>query len=270
MDPELKKLLDALKGYSDKGKVLAAIKDEAEYADLKNAIYQPAFNDGHGVATAAHTSAKSTWENKIRAAEEAKTAAENALEQLKKSNPDQATLHKQYTDQIAAKDSEIQTLKATHLAEKKDTKKAALRNGVEKALRDLRVDEHKAAAMADAFASQYVVNDDLSARIIQRGQSTAYAGDEKAQITAFAADLFKEVPKDLIRSQVPGGGSAREGQAAGDGDGSSDKRSALQRQKEAAQNKFKRPAIATTADGTALSHQEELHRRMGRTLRPSI
>lgn len=256
--PELKKLLDGLKAHDNKNEIFVAIKDDPDYVDLKNSIYQVAFNDGHKTATEDHRGAKTRFETKISELEGEKTQLETQLQNLKKNNPDTASLHAEYGNKIAAKDQEIAKLKNEWLGEKKERKQRDVRDALVKELKTLRVDEHKAEAMGDAYMKQVSVSDDLSSRILQRGQSTAYAGDEAAQVKAFAADLFKEVPADLIRSKVVGNGSQSEGESIGSG-GGDDKLAVLDRAKKAAQEVGK----ITKVEGSNLSPQQELQRRLG-------
>lgn len=256
----LKKILDELKAYANKDEVLNAIKDEPDYVDLKSTVYQPAFDDGHGTALAAHQSAKTRLETQLQQAKDAKVAAENALQQLKDNNPDSAKLHADYGQKIKDLEAQIERIKGEQLAERKQTLLDKVRDSVRDELKALRVDPDKAEAMADANLRNYQIGDDLSTRILQPGKSTAYAGDMKAQAKSLAAELFKTVPKTLILSNVPGGGSAAEGEATGaDGEGGT-KREILTKAAESAKNKFK---TATNSQGQPVNPQEEVNRRLG-------
>jgi hypothetical protein len=263
MDPEIKKLLDQLKAHAKRGEFLVAIRDNADYTDLRNEIYQVAYNDGVAAAEQNHKSAKTALQNQITTLEQERDRVKADLKKLKDENPDAAALHQQYGQQIAAKDQEIANLKAQHLSEKKDAKKKALRDAIEKELVALRVDPHKAAAAADASERSIIVDDNLGGRILQPGLSIAFAGDETAQVKALASEIFKTVPKTLIVSNVAGGGSAAPGETTGDG-GTDPKFEALERAKAAALARGKAP-VAPGSD-RPLAPEEELNRRLG--LRP--
>jgi hypothetical protein len=263
LSAELKKLLDDLKARADRGEVVAALRDNADYADLRNDIFQPIYNEGVQATEATHKSAKTSLQNQITALETERDKAKADLKKLKDENPDQASLHKQYGDQIAAKDREIADLKAQHTTEKKDTKRKAMRDTLEKELLALRVDPHKAAAAADASERQMLVDDNIAGRVLQPGLSIAFAGDEAAQIKALANEIFKTVPKALILSSVQGGGSGGEGDTTGDNPGNTGntKKDALERAKQAALNKYKRPD--GSGNDRVLSGDEQLDKALG-------
>jgi hypothetical protein len=267
MDPELQKILDAINAYADKGKILTAIKENPA---LKNDLYQPAFNDGHGVAVQQHQSTKTTLENKIRTVEQERDEAKAQLEDWKKKNPDTAALHSEYGKKLQDKETELATLRGQRRSERMDAERQRIRDSVYQGLLDQKVDKDKAAAMADANASRYVVeanekDDTISSRILQLNGSTAYAGDSTAQVTAIVADLFKTVPKKLIGTEVPGGGSAGDGQAAGDDAGGTEKTAVFDRVAKQAREVFKSPTFGQAGgDGQPLNPEQELNRRLGR------
>jgi hypothetical protein len=266
MDPELKKVLDAINGYADKNGIFTAIKDDPA---LKAALYQPAYNDGHGAATDAHKGSKTTLENRITAAENAKKAAEDALAAFKAENPDKAALHTQYTQKITDLETQIANLKATHAAEKREAKRDGLKSAYKAELIALKVDPDKAAAMADADVGLLTVDESHTPRVLQPGTSIAFAGDEKAQLKSLAALRFKDVPKKLILSDVPGGGS-NDGESAGGGTGD-DKRAKFQKIREQAlKDHGRQPATAgggAPAAPLMPDPMTEVNRRMGRTQR---
>lgn len=63
-------------------------------------IYQPIFNDGHGVATAEHGPEKTTLEGKVTAAEQRATTAEQKLTEWKTQNPDAAKTVEKYETEL--------------------------------------------------------------------------------------------------------------------------------------------------------------------------
>ena len=259
MDPELKKVLDALNGFADKNGVFVAIKDLPEYAGLKAALYQPAYNDGHGAATDTHKGAKTTLENRVQAAEAAQKKAEQELATFKATG-DTAAIHAQYAKEIDGYKNQIRDINATHLTEKKAAKKKELRDAYEKSLEKLNVDPHKRAAMADAAlsAGQFDVDDNLAGRVLQPGKTIPFAGDEQAQVAALAAQEFKAVPKELVNRKVPGGGPASDAI----GGGGDDARTKFQRAKDRVKADYEK---RTGPNGqAAVDPQETLNQRLGR------
>lgn len=277
MDPELKKLLDALKSYADKGKLLTAIKDDPDYADLKNGIYQPAFNDGHAVATGAHAGAKTRLENDLRAAQEARQKAEDDLKQLKSSNPDAAKLHEEYGRKLQEKDAEITRINEGIKQEKLAARVNGLQQTVQDALAKKGVNPVLAQALALTNRERLVADENGTDRILQKGQSIAFAGSKDEQITALVTELLKDVPADMIRSTVAGNGP-NDGRGTTTGaDGSTDKKQKLDAVRAQVERKYGRTAngvtTATAAAATTaaaapmLSPEQELARRTGRSPR---
>lgn len=258
----LAEILAAMKAHGNKQEILDGIREDA---DLKNAIYQVAYDDGHGAATNVGKSAKTRMENELQAAKDAKDKAEADLAKLKKENPDAAALHDQYGKTIKEKDDEITRLKTEFTAKERDARKTDLRTKYLAELERLRVDPDKREAMAEADLRLMQV-DDAGERILQPGKSTAFAGDIDAQIKSLAAERFKTVPKTLILANNVKAGSG-DGAVGETSDAPLDEKKArFQKAREDVKKKYGgRTAAAVTTDAAApLPPEQELNRRMGR------
>jgi len=79
---DLEQLITAILAFGDKTALRNALKERA-----KVDLYQPIFNEGHGVATAEHTTEKTALEGKVTAAEQKATAAEQKLQEWTTATP---------------------------------------------------------------------------------------------------------------------------------------------------------------------------------------
>lgn len=242
MNEELKKLIEALNSYGNTTELVAAIKEHSK------AVYQPMFNDGHGVATAAASTERAKFEKRATDAEAGRQTAEQELAKYKKEQPQIAQIDAQYKDQLAAKDREIADLKAGHLEEKK----SALTGGAITKLRAILnqwVDADKVESLVStkAVRDRLSLDENLALRVLQKGQQIPFAGNEEEQLKAFAEELKSGVEAKWLLSGVQAG-SGRE--SATGGVGGAEKGKALYdkiREKARAAHPEKAPQDATKA-----------------------
>lgn len=187
------------------------------------AIYQPIFNDGHGVATGNLQPKLDTAEAAKTKAEEQKAAADKALEDYKASNPSTAQLHADYGAKLKEKDDEIARMK-TEQAE--GSRKSKIEDAVSKLkvkLNAVVIDESLAEAKADnpTVRGRIQVDDTGNLRILQANSTVPFAGDVDAQIQALADEIKGSLKPVLLRSGVDAGtgkDTATGGTGTGNGD----------------------------------------------------
>jgi DNA repair exonuclease SbcCD ATPase subunit len=171
------------------------------------AIYQPIFNDGHGVATAAKSQEIEALDAKVKAAEKAKGEAETTLEKYKSENPNASALHAEYGEKIKGFERQIEDLK-TQQAEKERTGRIEGAVSLLKTkLNAVVVDEALAESLAEKTATRkrIQVDDQGNLRILQPNSSIPFAGDTEAQVQALADELKGGLKPVLLRSGVEKG-----------------------------------------------------------------
>lgn len=204
MNEELRKLLEALNGWANKAELIAAIKDQAK------PIYQPIFNDGHGVATAAAAADRVKLERRAADAEAAQAQATADLEKFRKEQPQVAAIDAQYKQALADKDKELATLKEQAKQDKIAARKGSALDKL-RAFLNQRVDADKVNSMLTALtvAERVQLDDNLGLRVLQKGQQIPFAGSEDEQLRAFADELVAGVDPKFLLSDVDAG-SGRE------------------------------------------------------------
>lgn len=231
-----------------KAAIVAAVKAKAK------PLWQEAFNEGHGVATAQLQPKLTTAEQAKAAAEQSKKEAETELSKLREQQPTTAQLHEDYGKKLQDKDAEIAQLKEQHTTEKRDGRKnTALTLLRAELAAHVHEDYAEVLVQKPNVRERFQFDDGENLRIMQATGNVPYAGDEEAQIKAIAEELVKDVNPLFKRTDVQGG-SGR-GSAAGDGGGGVLKGKKLF-------EKIREEAKATAGAGGA-HPQEELHKRLG-------
>lgn len=171
------------------------------------AIYQPIFNDGHGVATAEYKPKLDAAETAKGKAEQGKADAEKALNDYKASNPSTAQLHEDYGKKLKEKDDEIETLKKTHSESARTARINGVLAKVRAKLSAVVIDESLAESKVESgpVKSRIQVDDQGNLRILQANSTVPYAGDEDAQVEALVAELKGTFKPVLLRSDVDAG-----------------------------------------------------------------
>lgn len=193
--------------------VVTAIKAKA------NTIYQPIFNDGHSVATAALRQKTADLETKLQTATAEKAQVAGELQEFKTKNPGATELHQQYADKLAAKDQEIERLKTEFKTSEQSSRRNTVLGKIRESLK-VRVDADKADAIVDRkeLQDRVQIDDQNTVRVMQTGLSIPFAGDVDAQVASIVEEIVKTVPEKLLRSDVSAG-SGRESTVAGSGGG---------------------------------------------------
>lgn len=243
---ELAKKFGEAKSDEDKGKIAAALKSKVK------PLWQEAFNEGHGVATAQLTSKLTSAEEARDAAETARKNVEKELNKLKAEQPSAAELHESYGAKLQEKEAEIEQLKTTFKQEKLDSQKnmAITRLRAELAAY---VDEDYAEVLVQkpSVRERFQFDDGENLRVMQASGNIPFAGDAEAQIKAITEELVKDVKPIFKRTNV-GAGSGRES-AGGEG-GPSKGKALYEKIRADAKN-------SQTGDGK--DPQKKLHERLG-------
>lgn len=216
-------------------------------------IWQEAFNEGHGVATAQLQPKLDTALQAKKDAETAKKTAEEALTALKGEQPTAAQLHEEYGKKLQEKDAEIAGMKERYEAEKLETRRGAALARL-RAEMAARVHEDYAEVLASKgdVVKRFQFDDGGNLRVMQGEGNVPFAGDEEAQIKAIAEELTKGAPDIFLRSNVDRG-SGRDGANGVGGEGAKGK---------ALYQSIRERATAAKAEG-AVDPQEALHKRLG-------
>lgn len=217
MNEELKKLIEALNSYANKTELVAAIKEHAK------PVYQPVFNDGHGVATVAATAEKQRLEQRVSQAEEGRKQAEGELAKYKQEQPQLAQIDQQYKAKLEEKEREIAKLKETHATEKKGSRLDRTVSRLQAMLNQW-VDADKVETMLStkAVRDRLQFDENLALRVLQKGQQIPFAGTEEEQLKALAEELKGTVDSKFLLSGVQEG-TGTEGAAGGVGGAKKDK-----------------------------------------------
>jgi hypothetical protein len=207
----LDEIVAAILAFGDKGALRTALKDKA-----KVDIYQPIFNEGHGVATAEHTTEKTTLEGKVTAAEAAKVAAEQKLAEWKTANPEPAKVIEKY-------DAELRTQAEKHAAELADRDRKDQEKDRASAVKTLKA-TLIAKGVKEIHANAIVKDDALlnrikpyngSVRVLQKDKDIAIAeSDLDKALAALADEVIPTLDAEQLVSKV-GRGSGR-GTTTGD------------------------------------------------------
>lgn len=231
--------------------LITAMKEDA----TTKPIHQALFNEGHSTATESFAKKKKTLEDKVTAAEKAKTDAEAEVAALREKTPDAATLNQQWSEKLTAAQNELAAFKEQAAREQKDNRRKSAVSKLEKLL---------SVALDDDFAEAKVATPEVQARIsfdendnllvLQAGQQIPFAGDEEAQLKALAAEIIGKT-KPLLRKSGAGAGSARNS-TGGAGAGGASRWQAIREE-------AKKAAGAAGADGIA-DREAELDKRLGR------
>lgn len=208
---EIDKLIDELLKHKA-ADVVTRLKEKA-----KSAIYQPIFNDGHSVATGAHTSAAEKLQGQLDTALREKKELEDRLKTATSGSTDVDKINKEWQKKIDDKDREIQNLVTQQKAEKVNGKHESARSKV-LALVNARITDPDLAEakVAKEFKRVQVDETNLSVRVLQPGQSIPFAGDEEAQLKALAEEIVGGVKPEFVRSEVASG-SGRDASTGGTG-----------------------------------------------------
>lgn len=216
-------------------------------------LWQEAFNEGHGVATAQLQPKLDAAVQAKKDAETAKTAAEGALETLKREQPTTAQLHEEYGQKLQEKDAEIVSIREKFEAEKLETRRGSALTRLRAELA-ARVHEDYAEVLTQKgdVVKRFQFDDGGNLRVMQGEGNVPFAGDEEAQIKAIAEELTKGTPDIFLRSNVDRG-SGRDGASGAAGEGAKGK---------ALYQSIREKATAKEAEG-APDPQEALHKRLG-------
>lgn len=211
MNEELRRLIEALNSYTNHDELRAAIKEHAK------PIYQPIFNDGHGVATASFSSERLKLEKRATDAEAEKKSAADDLEKYKREQPQIAQIDAQYKQQLQDKDAEIQKLKESHSSEKRTSRQETAVTKL-RAILNQWVDPDKTENLVSTTTvkDRLQLDEALNLRVLQKGQQIPFAGNEEEQLKAFAEELKAGVEPKFILSGV-NGGTGRQGATGGVG-----------------------------------------------------
>ena len=213
-------------------------------------IYQPIFNDGHRVATAALREDLTKKDTELAKATKATTDLQSEFDQFRAKNPTAAELQRQYNDAIAAKDREIQKLKDEQVEERKKLKIDSIVSKFQSKLAEV-VDPEVAGIRAEKKRNRIQLPDETTVQIMQAGQQIPFAGDVDAQIAALVEETVKEIPERFHRSDVVDG-SGRQTVAGGNGGG-----------KKAFFENIRKSVNPEKTDQNQPSAQDRLNQRLG-------
>lgn len=217
-------------------------------------LWQEAFNEGHGVATAQLQPKLDTAIQAKTTAEQAKKTAEDSLTEMQKKQPDTAKLHEDYGKKIQDKDAEIVTLKEQNQTDRLESRKSTALSRLRAELTSLVHEDYaEVLTQKNDVVKRFQFDDGSNLRIMQADGAIPYAGDDDAQVKAMAEELVKGTPDIFLRSNVSRG-SGRE--SADGGTGGATKGKALY--------DGIRESVKAKA-GTTVDPQKELHQRLGVT-----
>lgn len=183
-------------------------------------LYQQIFNEGHGIATAALKPQLETAEAAVTAEKAKVVEAGKEIEKLKQQNPDVAKIHADYGQQLQQKENELKAEREKIVGQRKESVQDRLLNAVKaKLLTEVDADKVEAMLERREIRGRIQVDDNFTGRIVQVGQTIPYAGDEGAQVLAFAEELKKTVPESLLLSSVQKGTAREGGGSSGGGAG---------------------------------------------------
>lgn len=263
----LDEIIAAITGYANQEELRKALKEKA-----KVQVYQPFFNDGHGVATAEAKTEKETLEAKVTAAETAKTDAERKLQEWKTQNPDAAKVVEKY-------DNEIRQLTEKHAAELADREKKDQAKEVTRAIKSLRAtliskgvkEIHANAIVKDDALINRIKPYNGSVRVMQKDKDIAFAENDLDKSLGLLADeVIPTLEPDQLVSSVKRG-SGR-GTTVGDAQGTAGekKEQLIEEQRQEVRRKFGREED-DAADGASVPKhrrgkgdaKERLNARLG-------
>lgn len=181
--------------------VVAGLKDKAK------AIYQAIFDEGHGVATQQYQTEKKNLENRATKAEGDLAKANDRIKKLSEENPDVAKLHSSYGEEIKGLKEQIDTLKSQSSTQATGLRVDLAATRLEVALVEAGVIQDYAEILAQKPEVRERMSPDEKGtiRVMQPDKAIPYAGTEREQIRAFAADLKKGVKPIFLASTVERG-----------------------------------------------------------------
>lgn len=213
----LEQIMAAILGFNDMPALVAQIKDKA-----RAQLYQPIFNDGHGVATAEFAKKEAEFNTRIAALETAKNEAVQKLEQWKKDNPGEAKIREEYEQKLLNLQNEHKKAIEARDAADQATAVERTQEALIDKLEAMGVDPLHAKALVrdDAVKNRIKPDPKTGVKLMQANSDIPLAEpDPKKALKLLADELFKGVPDKYIESGVKRGSSR--GTPAGPGNNSS-------------------------------------------------
>lgn len=229
---------------------------------LKPVLFQPVFDEGHGVATAAAISDHDKLVKRSTDAETALSAANKKIEKLSEQNPDTAKLHEQYRQEMDKLNVQIKAAQDAGIAQVMDLKRDNSAVLLEAALVLSGVDPDYAEVLALKPATRERIHvDEKSGRIMVMQPDKPdipFAGTERDQIKAYAENLKGSIANPLfLKSSVAGNGTGDK--AASDRNNTPP----VQNASKDLYDSIRKTAEAEHANGRNRNATEELDRRTG-------
>ena len=208
---DLEQIITAILAFGDKTALRNALKERA-----KVDIYQPIFNEGHGVATAELSQEKTALEQKVTAAEAKATSAEQKLQEWKDKNPESAQIIDKYEKALLDQKNDFEGKLTAKDQENQDKEVKRSIKTLESVLINKGVKPIHANALVknDAILNRIKPHNG-SVRVLQKDKDIAIAeSDPDKALAALADEVIPTLDAEQLVSKV-GRGSGR-GTTTGD------------------------------------------------------